>query len=86
MDIAEFNKTVLKQFIESITDKVFLTIETDRELMQHYFNLIEEKGRNAINIEIAKAIKEKFDFESIDECETPKSLLIESYSRLKEKE
>ena len=81
MTTSEFNDKVLDRFTANITDRVFLMIQDDRELIEDYLNLLKGNERNVINSEVAKAIKSKFHLENSSECDSPESLLIKSYTR-----
>lgn len=86
----DFIKKVLNQFADNITDRVFLMIQNDPELMQDYLKLLENRGVNGgstlktLNSEIGEAIKIKFNLGNIKICPNPKSTLIRnSYTRHK---
>ena len=81
MTASECNDKVLEKFTNNITDRVFLMIQSDRELMEDYLNLLKGNERNVINSEMAKAIKSKFHLENGAECDSPESLLIKSYTK-----
>lgn len=82
MDIEQFVSQVLHEFALSITDKVFLLIQNDPEIMREYLHLIEKKGVRAVNTYIGKAVKKRFDLTDVPEREiTPKSTLILSHQK-----
>lgn len=82
MEHKEFHEKVLNRFVGNLTDRVFLMIQNDRELMQDYLNLLKDAGeRKSFNGKLAQAIEKKFDLTPIDECENPESVLIKSYTR-----
>ena len=81
MTTSEFNDKVLDRFTNNITDRVFLMIQGDRELMEDYLNLLKGSERNVVNSEVAKAIKGRYHLENSSECDSPESLLIKSYTR-----
>lgn len=80
----EFTQGLLNKFSAAITDKVFLFIESDRELMYEYTHLVAEVGNvSVINSQIAKAVKKRFNLDDKHEPnQTPESLLIESFTEL----
>lgn len=80
-----FTTHVLKKFTEQITDRLFLFIEEDAELMQKYLNVIAVSGDlKYVNSTIAKAVKEKFGLANTGAKEDdPESLLIQSYEKFR---
>ena len=79
--IAEFNELVLLRFSQELTDRVFLMIEEDRELMQIYLDAVGQHGKQAVNSHLAKAARERFGTTCPDpQIADPKSVLIKSYS------
>ena len=81
MEMSDFAEKVFDRFTDEITDMVFLMIETDRELMADYLDLIHENGRHKVNPYLGKKIKERFDLTikpGVREDE-PDSVLIQSY-------
>ena len=77
-----FIEKVLNRFAGDITDRVFLMIQNDSELMQNYLKLVESKGLSTVNAQIGKAVKIKFNLENSERCKKPKSTLIKnSYKR-----
>lgn len=84
--IDEFTQGLLDKFSAVITDKVFLFIESDRELMYEYLHLIAAEGNvSVVNSQIAKAIKKRFNLDNKREPnqepnQEPNSLLIQSFT------
>jgi len=80
MEIQDFVNEVISKKNKSITDEVFLLIQNDKELMQKYLELINEKGIKAVNSHIGKAVVRKYNL-TADEVRNydPKSTLISSY-------
>lgn len=81
-----FLRKVLNQFADDITDKVFLLIQNDKELMAEYLMLIAQDGSisaaKKINGEIGKAVKTAFKLGNCGKCDKPKSTLIQDeYTR-----
>ena len=68
-----------------ITDRVFLMIEKDDELLKDYQAHVGGKNIKVKNAGIAKAIKAKFDLQNDKVCKNPKSTLIKSYMMFKNK-
>ena len=81
--ITEFNKKVINEFVESITDRVFLMIEDDKDLMAEYLRLISDNTLNAVNTSLGLAVKELLKLENIEIEEEPASFLIRSYTKHK---
>ncbi|MBT7789180.1 MAG: hypothetical protein HN757_09920 [Calditrichaeota bacterium] len=81
--ITEFNKKVINEFVESITDRVFLMIEDDKDLMAEYLRLISDNTLNAVNTSLGLAVKELLKLENIEIEEEPDSFLIRSYTKHK---
>lgn len=82
-DLKEFKTKVVDLFCETITDRIFLMIQNDRELMQEYLSIIEKGNSRAnINSQIAKEIKKRFNLKNQNEKNIdPKSSLIASHER-----
>ena len=59
-EITPFTDKVLSKFSASITDKVFLMIQTDRELMLEYLELVRSNDPMIIHQQIGNKIKERF--------------------------
>jgi hypothetical protein len=81
MKIEDFTDKAIKQFTIDITDRLFLSIQNDKELMQDYLNLLAENKRHIVNSEIAKALKNKFNLQNIGESKTPESTLIKTFEQ-----
>ena len=83
----QFIKKVLDQFTDDITDRVFLMIQNDSELMGEYLNLLDRHKENidldTLNSNIGKYIKNHLNLDNIDECKDPKSTLIQTFTRHK---
>ncbi len=70
---------------KDITDRIFLLIQEDRELMIRYLDLVREMGRQTMNKEIGKAIKKEFNLtDGPAQNKQPKSTLIRSYQEYAE--
>jgi len=78
-DITEFADEAISQMNKSITDKIFLLIQNDKNLMRTYLQLVEEHGINSVNTQIGKRVKEIYDLEDAERNENPISTLIKSY-------
>ena len=78
--------------VEDITFRCFLHIERNAGLLSRYNMLLASRGatpdvRRNVNREIAQRIEKELNLERIDERELPEGyFLINSYSRLKEKQ
>jgi len=79
----DFKSKVVKMFCNDITDRVFLMIQNDRELMQEYLSIIEHGNSRAnINSQIAKEIKKRFQLDNEEmKNKEPKSFLIQSHEK-----
>lgn len=83
MKIADFNELVLLRFSQELTDRVFLMIQEDRELMQIYLDAVGEHGKQAVNSHLAKAARKRFNTKLPDpKVAAPRSSLINSYKEL----
>lgn len=84
MSVDHFIDKVINKFADQITDRVFLMIQNDRELMQEYLNLV-ASGTNPhiLNCKLGKQIKAKYNLKNVGRCKEPKSTLIRSYERHK---
>ena len=81
-NLKDFTKKVLDDFATHITDKVFLLIQNDRELLQEYLHLVEDKKLNTVNAYIGKEVKKRFGLSNIQEREDlPESTLIQSHQK-----
>jgi hypothetical protein len=81
MNINQFTKKAIDKFTVDITDKMFLLIQNDKELMQDYLNLLSDNKRHVVNSSIAKAIKDKFNLDNIGESQEPESTLIKTFEQ-----
>lgn len=88
----EFHEKVLSKYkkqdgtvTNDITDRVFLMIENDAELLKDYQAHVGGKNMKVKNGRIAKAIKAEFNLENDKICKEPKSSLIKSYMLFKNK-
>ena len=82
MSVSIFADKVLAKFAKSITDKVFLEIENDRELMQEYLKLVEQEGLQPVNSQIGRKVKARFALDN-DQVrqESPQSKLIKTHQQ-----
>jgi len=80
-----FFNEVFDKFSKDITNRIFLMIENDPELMDKYSSLVgdDKKIKDNLNTELGKAIKKKYNLENIKENKNPESSLIESYTEHK---
>lgn len=85
MELKEFKEIVVEKFCATITDKVFLMIQNDRELMRDYLDIISKNNSVAnVNGQIAKEIKKRFNLENKDlRNNNPESFLIQSHEEFK---
>jgi hypothetical protein len=83
MNVNEYAELVVSRFITDITDYVFLAIERDDEAMREYMSKVNEFELKPVNTTIGKKVKEMLNLENIGECDTPKSRIIQTYTRHK---
>lgn len=89
MNINEFVEQTFPEFEkmlkDGITDLFFLYIQSDRTFMKMYLDTVASVGDlRQVNNSIAQYIARTFDLKnSGEECNTPLSNLIQSYSKLK---
>jgi hypothetical protein len=84
-DFDNFFIEVFDNFNQDITDRIFLMIENDPELMAEYSRLTgnDKKDKDNLNTELGKAIRKRYNLENIRENNNPKSSLIKSYTEHK---
>jgi hypothetical protein len=83
-DLKQFTENVIAKFAEEITDKVFLMIEGDRDLMKEYLDLVDKNSLMQVNTEIGKVVKSKFCLDNKGRSkDAPQSKLIQSYEKHK---
>ncbi len=78
-DITKFADEVISQMNKSITDKIFLLIQNDKDLMHQYLRLVEKHKLNPVNAQIGKRIKEEYKLTNAERNENPISTLIVSH-------
>ena len=85
-----FVENVLEQYKkkyfnpETIVDDIFVFIQNDRTLMKEYLELVSrEKNLKYVNSQISQEIEKSLNLSNEKEEEkNPKSLLIQSYTKL----
>ena len=85
MTPAELASKAIARFNESITDQLFVMIESDPELMQDYLRAVSDHSLDTVNQTIGKAVKAAYDLENKEECHEPTSFLIKSFMTYKPK-
>ena len=80
-DLTSFKKKVIDLFSEKLTDKVFLMIQNDRELMREYLQIIaNNKSLGYVNSTIAKEVKKRYDLQNLTQKnKEPESFLIKGH-------
>lgn len=80
MEIKDLVDEVIAYKNKTITDEVFLLIQSNRDFMQKYLQLVHEKGLDVVNRHIGKMIMTKYGL-TPDEGRNiePKSTLISSH-------
>jgi len=86
MSIKSYIDKVIKSFNEKIsedvTDRIFLMIEHNEELMREYRELANsDKSKRGLNSRLGRLIREEFHLQNIGRCYAPRSKLIHSYER-----
>jgi len=81
MTLEKFQERLFKKFESEITDQIFLLIENDKELMQDYLKTVGENGFKNVNQTIGKSIKDRYNLGNLEEEHSPKSKLIQSYTK-----
>ena len=81
-----FIEKVLAKFADNITDRVFLMVQGDKELMNEYQKLFDKKNASGVDLDtlnshLGKAIKVRFNLDNIGLCDTPESTLLRTYER-----
>jgi len=77
----EYAERIVKDFMENITDHVFLNIQHNEELMREYQTQVHQNSLQSVNTAIGKKVREIFDLENIEDYYQPKSWLIKSFMR-----
>jgi len=80
MNVNEYANHVVDNFINDITDHLFLSIERDDDLMREYMTNVNRFGLDQVNMTIGMKIKERLSLENGEENNNPKSRLIKSYT------
>jgi len=77
-----FASKLMDSFSKDITDRVFLHIQENRDLMKSYLRLVESDGLDNVNRVIGKAIKLKLNLDNLPKRnKEPKSTLIQSHQQ-----
>jgi hypothetical protein len=80
MEIKDLVDEVISFKNKKITDEVFLLIQNNKDFMQKYLRLVQEKGLDVVNQQIGKMIMKKYGLTHEDGRNTePKSTLISSH-------
>lgn len=65
-----------------ITDEIFLIIQNDRGLMQHYLQAVAAgNGHDAVNQQIGKEVKRAYGLTNAEREGSPSSTLIQSHQK-----
>ena len=70
-----------REDVTDITDHFFLFIEFSKKLATRYEALVSSEGKHAVNLELGKLIKVKYNLGNIIRNHRPISTLIKSYMR-----
>ncbi|MDR2477706.1 MAG: hypothetical protein LBD48_00175 [Treponema sp.] len=80
MEMSDFIDEVIACKNKTITDEVFLLIQNDKNLMQKYLLLVQEKGLGFVNRFIGQAVWRKYNLTPDEGRNTePESTLISNY-------
>lgn len=80
MTSREVAEEAIGRLNEEITDRVFLIIQRDRDLMQNYLLAVQSEGRDVANRAIGKIVKERYNLKNAPRREKePDSTLIQSH-------
>lgn len=80
MTSKEIAAAAIARLNRQITNKVFLTIQNDSELMLHYLRAVESDGLDTVNQQIGKAVKVAYQLvNSVERENNPSCTLIQSH-------
>jgi hypothetical protein len=80
MTAKEVAEEAIRRLNMEITDRVFLIIQRDRDLMQEYLLAVQSEGRDTVNRSIGKEVKAHYKLENAPRRELePDSTLIQSH-------
>lgn len=79
----QFIKKTLELFTEQITDRLFLFIQEDKDLMNEYREIVCRDGLGEVNKSLGMAVKKHFNLDNNGEESSPKSILISTYTKHK---
>ena len=77
----EYAEKIVENFMENITDHVFLNIQNNEALMREYQSQVHQHSLQSINTAIGKKVKEIFELQNKSESNQPASWLIKSYMK-----
>ena len=80
MNVNEYAEALVKEFTRNITDHVFMSIQSDDELMRDYQTNVNRFGLDNLNMAIGKKIKTLLDLDDDGVNDKPKSHLIKVYT------
>lgn len=80
-----FFDKVFDEFNRDITDRIFLMIQNDSDLMADYLKLVSdsEVGKDTLNRKLGEKIKDEYNLDDREENKNPYSTLIKSYTEHK---
>ena len=85
MELKDFINEVLTEYDEQITDSIFYFIQNDRVLMKKYLETVATTGNlQDVNKQIGREIVRHYGLKGYSKDIEPKSVLISSFSLLKE--
>jgi len=81
MSSHEYVDALVTNFIENITDELFLSIERDDDKMREYMHNVNRFGLEELNRAIGLRIKDRLQLGHDGENHGPRSRLIRSFTR-----
>lgn len=82
MNAKEIAQEAIGILNKKITNEVFLTIQTNRSLMQNYLRAVETDGLDSVNQAIGKEVKIAYQLTNTNEREdNPSCTLIQSHQK-----
>lgn len=81
MSALDIAKEAISRMNKRITNEVFMTIQNDRDLMQHYLRAVEKDGLLTVNQQIGKQVKASYSLtnDHNNRNDDPRSTLIQSH-------
>lgn len=82
MKPSDIAQKAISRLNKEITNKVFLIIQNDRELMHAYLKAVENEGLDTVNRMIGKEVKKHYQLLNMNDREdNPSCTLIQSHQK-----